>query len=647
MRTGSRLAIQLACGTLAMAESVVPVVGQRPPAYAHLLSDLGLLKDFRSKRASSWDRTGGNADWILVPPKGKHVLLDEPGAGCIKHIYWTYIAPDEAHRMDVFRAVVFRAYWDGADKPSIEAPLGDLFGVSNGMIRPIRSMAFTTNPGTDTEGQASWGFNCYLPMPFAKGARIELANEGKTNARIWFHIDYQLYDDASALPANAGRLHAIWHRECPTKAIQPTDIGREIENLTGDENYTILDVAGNGQFVGYFLTVVNAYRSWWGEGDDMVFIDGEAFPPSIHGTGSEEIFGGGACPTDEYTGPYTGFHCVENRAGYRWWGTNGMYRFYVTDPLRFRKSIRVTIEHGHGNDLANDYASVAFWYQEGVNTNLPPLAPLSHRWINFNLNHGQARADAAARRGPTPPPGAAPPSTVAIENDRYVLWLRPQEAGAVVRWYDKKLKLDLLRGYRKSPGLPGRWTDWHHRIGVPGGPVAPSYRVLERTDHSITIEGQSDSGLVARRTMRLRTAPQGVDVELTLRNTTDAPMTVPVSLHPELDVQGEYIPELWLERHDGWSKVEIHRRPQLLTHGERVDPGASRRAAIYVPQVPLALVVEYDPAAVGRLWFYFNADTNREHANLELLTTDEPIAAGKTRALRATYWVTNVPPTQL
>ena len=81
----------------------------------------------------------------------------------------------------------------------------------------------------------------------------------------------------------------------------------------------------------------------------------------------------------EYTGPYTGFHRVENLGGERWLGTNGMYRFYLTDPLRFRTSIRVTIEHGHGNNKSNDYSSVAFWYQQGINANLPPLPPPTER----------------------------------------------------------------------------------------------------------------------------------------------------------------------------------------------------------------------------------------------------------------------------
>ena len=92
----------------------------------------------------------------------------------------------------------------------------------------------------------------------------------------------------------------------------------------------------------------------------MIFIDGEGWPPSFHGTGSEEIFGGGACPTAEYAGPYTGFHLIGNLD---YSGKISMYRFYVNDPVRFRKSIRMTIEHGHANNFGNDYSSTAFWYQ--------------------------------------------------------------------------------------------------------------------------------------------------------------------------------------------------------------------------------------------------------------------------------------------
>jgi hypothetical protein len=313
-----------------------------------LLSQMYLLRDFHSKRASSWDRTGDNVDWIIIPPGKTHVLLEQAGAGCIKHFYWTYIEGDEAVRHSIFRGVILRAFWDGAEAPSIEVPFGDFFGVSNGQVRPVKSLAFTTNPGTYRLNEGTQGFNCYLPMPFASRARIELENQSNVNIRIWYHIDYDLYDDASVVPANAARLHALWNRENPTKAVKPV-IGKRSVNLSGQDNYTILDVEGDGQFIGYFLAVVNLEKGWWGEGDDMVFIDGESFPPSIHGTGTEEIFGGGACPATEYTGPYTGFHCIENQGGHIWWGTNGMYRFYITDPLRFHKSIRVSLEHGHNN----------------------------------------------------------------------------------------------------------------------------------------------------------------------------------------------------------------------------------------------------------------------------------------------------------
>lgn len=348
-----------------------------------LFANVYHLRDFRSKRASSWDHTGGNTDWIKIPPGQTHVLLAEQNAGCIKHFYWTYIERAEESRLNIFRGLVLRAFWDRAKSPSIEVPLGDFFGVTNGQPKPMCALAFTANPGFDRIHQVSWGFNCYLPMPFADGARVEIENEGNTDARIWFHIDFELYDDLAVPDENAGRLHAQWNRENPTKAIGLSQGEIEIKNLSGNDNYTILDVAGDGQFAGYFLTVVNRERGWWGEGDDMVFIDGERFPPSIHGTGTEEIFGGGAGPVDEYTGPYTGFHCIENRMGYTHWGNNGMYRFYITDPLRFRKSIRVTLEHGHGNDKANDYSSVAFWYQRGVNSDLAPLPPLSARRVNL------------------------------------------------------------------------------------------------------------------------------------------------------------------------------------------------------------------------------------------------------------------------
>jgi hypothetical protein len=108
----------------------------------------------------------------------------------------------------------------------------------------------------------------------------------------------------------------------------------------------------------------------------MIFIDGEGWPPSYHGTGSEEIFGGGACPSAEYAGPYTGFHLIGNLD---FSGKVSMYRWYINDPVRFKKSIRMTIEHGHANNIANDYSSTAFWYQDEPHKKFRTLLPVEAR----------------------------------------------------------------------------------------------------------------------------------------------------------------------------------------------------------------------------------------------------------------------------
>ena len=107
------------------------------------------------------------------------------------------------------------------------------------------------------------------------------------------------------------------------------------QTIEGDENYVVLDAVGHGSMVGFFLNIDNTMGNWYGKGDDMIFIDGEDWPPSYAGTGSEEIFGGGAVPTDEYDGPYTGFHLIGNLD---FTGKVSMYRFYVHDPVRFKKS---------------------------------------------------------------------------------------------------------------------------------------------------------------------------------------------------------------------------------------------------------------------------------------------------------------------
>jgi len=312
------------------------------------------LTDTTTARVSSFDRSGANTDFRPVAPGETLELARLEGAGIVRHVYFSILGGPH-----YLRDLVLRAYWDGSDKPCVEVPFGDFFGLGHERPRFYSSLMVTVNPG-DLGVFGTYGFNSYFPMPYADGARLTLTNEGPDPvAAVWYHIEYERMD---ALPAGLGRFHAAWNRENPTRAVGApvnTTLHGAI-NDTGKENYVVLDAAGHGSLAGIFLNIENTTSNWYGEGDDMIFIDGETWPPSYHGTGSEEIFGGGACPTAEYAGPYTGFHLIGN-LDYR--GKISMYRFYVNDPVRFRKSIRMTIEHGHANNFANDYSSTAFWYQ--------------------------------------------------------------------------------------------------------------------------------------------------------------------------------------------------------------------------------------------------------------------------------------------
>jgi Protein of unknown function (DUF2961) len=166
-------------------------------------------------------------------------------------------------------------------------------------------------------------------------------------------------------------FHASWHRENPCDGWGP-DIqvnSPEVNNVTnfkGEGNYTVLDVEGTGHYVGCNLTVKHYQGSWWGEGNDMFFIDGEEYP-SLNGTGTEDYFNH-AWGMQRNAFPFFGTIVHEGDTD----GFQVSYRFHITDPVRFEKSLRVTIEHGHANHLSDDWSSTAYWYQT-----LPTAKPLA------------------------------------------------------------------------------------------------------------------------------------------------------------------------------------------------------------------------------------------------------------------------------
>jgi len=356
------------------------------------LSNLARLRDYKSRRLSSWDRSGGNRDFVMVPPGERITLGEITGAGVVRHIWMTMASlAAEKHSL---RQTVLRMSWNGETSPSVEVPLGDFFGVGFGLRRNFVSLPLQMSP------QDGRGFNCWFPMPFADGARFELENQGSAARVFYFYIDYEEHRDADPQLA---QFHAWWNRANPTagtarkKGYTRADYGLNEQrpvgpglaqapwseaNLTGAQNYVILEAEGRGHYVGCNLNVdvfERQVNDWYGEGDDMIFVDGEPWPPRLHGTGTEDYFNTAFCPKQEYHAPYHGITVYSGNEAWPWGGKNSMYRFHVEDPIRFERSIRVTIETGHDNALANDYSSTAYWYQLGRRAPLPALPPVEAR----------------------------------------------------------------------------------------------------------------------------------------------------------------------------------------------------------------------------------------------------------------------------
>lgn len=354
------------------------------PLETHPLAGLVRGAGARSLRASSWDRTGGNRDYVTVQPNETATLLEAEGPGCITHTYCALAIPDVTD----YRDAILRCYWDGSDVASVEAPLGDFFGIAHARVREFSSTLLAVNHGFGS----SHGLNAYFPMPFEDGARITLEHRGDKPLggpleALWFQIDYELYD--RPLPVGTLRFHARFSHERRTEPVgeSPNETHHPGVNLDGRENYVALDTTGAGRMVGLLLEIDNI-GGWYGEGDDMAFVDGQQWPPAIHGTGTEEIFGGGACPSTEYAGHYTGFHLIESPS---YEGLVAMYRWYVHDAVVFERSLQWSVEHGHANNFGNRYASVAYWYQDPIVAGTPALGSADELRPRLDGAYGEAR----------------------------------------------------------------------------------------------------------------------------------------------------------------------------------------------------------------------------------------------------------------
>jgi hypothetical protein len=308
---------------------------------------------------------------VVIKKHTTYTIAEINESGAIQHIWMTPTGN--------WRYSILRFYWDDETTPSVEVPVGDFFCMGWGKYSPLSSLAVTVNPGS--------AFNCYWPMPFRKKCRITMENIDDNDMVLYYQVDYTLTD----IPDDAGYFHAQFRRTNP---------------LPYKKDYVLVDsIAGKGQYVGTYLAYGSNKNGWWGEGEIKFFMDGDTKFPTINGTGTEDYFcgsydfdtrhkdaNGKEAEHTEYTEfntPYSGLPQVIRGDGhYNVAQRFGLYRWHIVDPIRFEKSLKVTIQalgwrhDGRYMPLQDDIASTVFWYQTGAHTPFPKLPTRDELEVN-------------------------------------------------------------------------------------------------------------------------------------------------------------------------------------------------------------------------------------------------------------------------
>jgi len=330
------------------------------------IDSLPRLKDYRALRSSSNSPDPDSNDDSKRPIPGETITLaDLQGPGEVSHI-WITVAANEYGWPRLLR---FRVYYDGSSTPSVDAPLGDFFAVGHGFERDVNSLMIR-------DSSAGRSRNSYWPMPFRRACKITVTNEGRRRvANLYYHVDWR---KLPSLPADTAYFHAWYRQELPTIAGKP---------------YTVLKVDGRGHYVGTVMSVIQTAAGWFGEGDDLFYVDGEK-TASIQGTGTEDYFND-AWSLREAQGPYTGVPVAE---GTDLGARMTAYRWHLADPIPFTRTFRFDIEHAGWTfnpdgsvrsafeERSDLFSTVAFWYQQGIAKGLPEAPYGSAR-----LPHGNAR----------------------------------------------------------------------------------------------------------------------------------------------------------------------------------------------------------------------------------------------------------------
>jgi hypothetical protein len=358
-----------------------------------MFDDIARIRNRTTGRFSSWDTTGRNADFWVIAPGETRTLADIRGAGSITHIWMT--------QQNHYRQCLLKITWDDAPEPSVLCPLGDFFGLGHGLVNSYQSLFFTASTNQPNRFDQGCALNCYVAMPFRQRALVELVNESGEPHQQYFYVDYELAGGPT--DADLGYFHAEFRRANPFGGwgpeIRVNSPEAEIvnaERMAWENNYVILETSGRGHYLGCNLSVTNFDGEWWGEGDDMIWVDGYKWPPDLHGTGSEDYLNQ-AWGMQPNAFLRNGSSLYEHQTG----GYQTSYVFHVENPVRFREAIKVTIEHGHANHLANEMSSVAYWYAEQPTGVVSP-PPVASRMPVLRDNQGHWLYDPSNQVAPRP-----------------------------------------------------------------------------------------------------------------------------------------------------------------------------------------------------------------------------------------------------
>lgn len=350
---------------------------EKMPPYAERFTSDGMIALAETDRLlydrGEMMRAGEQDAQAQIAPGETAQILTLPGSGMIEEMSLLSTQADVAR-------LLLRLYWDGRERPAVEAPLGEFFGGAPGYAR-YRSLPMSMERAQ---------YSCRFPMPYADGCRAEIVNlsDAPQTVAMRFAVDAAFTPDENTL-----RFHAKYHRGY----FGDLDAPRFAPGGDRWPDWPLLLVRGAyGRFAGVHLHILDVWKTpekepeswwygvwdrktvdwWWGEGDEKFFVDGEAFP-STFGTGSEDYIGyawAAEPPFARFDSPYACLNAMPIDGN----GHTAVSRFHVADSIPFTDSFEGFIEKYKDDSWDGDniclYAATPYWYQQaGTDDEYPPV----------------------------------------------------------------------------------------------------------------------------------------------------------------------------------------------------------------------------------------------------------------------------------